>query len=61
MSSKQIGILITVGACALAAIALVLGLAERAVAVGVAVIGILIGTGVARGHFASSHPTVKKN
>jgi uncharacterized membrane protein YphA (DoxX/SURF4 family) len=56
MSSKQIGVVITVGASALAAIALVLGLAERAVAVGVAVIGIVIGTGVARGNFTASGP-----
>ena len=54
MSSKQIGVLITVGASALGAILLVLGVAAREVGVGIAVIGIVVGTGVARGYFTAS-------
>jgi hypothetical protein len=62
MSSKQIGVLIAVGASAIGAILLVLGAAAREVGVGIAVIGIVIGTGVARGNLAASlRPTSKKN
>lgn len=60
MSAKQIGALIAIIACAVGAVGLLLGL-DRSIGVGIAVIGIVIGAGVARGNFSSSsHPPAAK-
>jgi len=59
--SKSLGIVIAVGASAGAATAILLGLTNLWVTVGIAVIGIVIGAGIARGKFASAPPRNGEN
>jgi len=51
-TNRKIGIGITLAAALFAAAAIILGYVSYTVGVGIAVIGILIGTGVARGAFS---------
>jgi hypothetical protein len=51
--SKSLGAVIAIGASAGAAAAILLGLTNLWVTAGIAIIGIVIGTGIARGKFAA--------
>ena len=54
--SKSLGIAIAIGASAVAATGILLGLTNLWVTAGIAVIGIVIGAGIGRGKFASAPP-----
>ena len=57
---KTIGAAIAIAAAMFAAIGLVAVHLSSPIAVGIAVIGIVIGTGVARGSFSSTPDTTKR-
>ncbi|HKH98428.1 MAG TPA: hypothetical protein VJ999_04910 [Candidatus Sulfotelmatobacter sp.] len=58
---RKLGIAITLVTAIAAAIGVVMGFLSITSAVGLAVVGILIGTGVARGNFSSVPDSTKKN
>ena len=59
--SKSLGAVIAIGASAGAAAGILLGLTNLWVTIGIAIIGIVIGTGIARGKFASAPPRNEEN
>jgi len=58
---RKLGIAITLVTAIAAAIGVVMGFLSITSAVGLAVVGILIGNGVARGNFSSVPDSTKKN
>ncbi len=60
-AERRIGAAITLGVALLAAIALLVGHIPSSIAGGIAVAGILIGTGVAKGKFSRTQDAGKKN
>jgi hypothetical protein len=60
-TNRKIGAAITLVCVIAAAIGVVVGFLSITTAVGIAVVGILIGTGVARGRFSRTPDATKKN
>ena len=60
-TNKKIGAAITLCAAILAAVGLLIGFFSVTPAVGLAVVGIVIGTGVARGAFSATSETTRRN
>ena len=61
ISEKRAGAAIAILAAIIAAAGLMFGHLAVSTGVGVAVVGILIGTGVARGKFSRTEDTTKRN
>ena len=59
--SKRLGAVIAISASAVAATGILLGLTNLWVTAGIAVIGIVIGAGIARGKFVSAPPRNDEN
>jgi hypothetical protein len=59
-TNRKIGSAIVIGAALIAVVGLTVAHLNIQVCVGIAVVGILIGSGVARGKFASVHDEAKK-
>ncbi|HTS35682.1 MAG TPA: hypothetical protein VMH04_08430 [Candidatus Solibacter sp.] len=60
-TNRKVGAAIALVCTSAAALGLVGGFLSITTAVGIAVIGIVIGTGVARGNFSSTPDTTKRN
>ena len=59
--SKSLGAVIAISASAVAATGILLGLTNLWVTIGIAVIGIVVGAGIARRKFASAPPRGDEN
>ncbi len=60
-TNRKIGAAITIGAALIAVAGLTIVHLDIPIAVGIAVVGLLIGTGVARGKFSSAQDSSKRN
>ena len=59
--NRKLGAAIAIGCALIAVGGLITGYVGQPIAAGVAVVGIAIGTGVARGNFSKSQDATKKN
>jgi len=60
-TNRRIGTAVTLGCALVAAVGLISGYLAQPIAAGIAVIGIVIGAGVARGNFSRKQDATKKN